>query len=101
MRTIFSCVFLVFVSCMLAAQSNPVPFVNQPLVPASVAPGSGAFTLTVHGAGFAPTAVVEWNGSQRQTVVLSNSLLQATINASDVGNAAHTAAVTVVNLGPE
>ena len=98
-RTLSACAFLVFVSCMLAAQTNPVPFVEQPLAPASIAPGSGGFTLTVHGTGFAPTAVVEWNGSQRETAVVSDTLLQATILASDVGNAAHTAAVTVVNLG--
>jgi hypothetical protein len=102
MRPIISaCAFLVFISCMLAAQTNPVPFINQPLVPATVAPDSGGFTLTVHGAGFTPTAVVEWNGSQRQTVVVSNTLLQATINASDVGKAPHTASVTVVNLGSQ
>jgi hypothetical protein len=98
-RTIFICLLLVFLSCVLPAQNIPVPFVEQPLVPASVAPGSGGFNLTVHGTGFAPTAVVEWNGSQRETVVVSDILLQATILASDVGDAAHTAAVTVVNLG--
>lgn len=74
-------VFLVLVSSMLRAQTNPVPFINQPLVPETVAPGSGGFTLTVHGAGFAPTAVVRWNGSARQTVVLSNVLLQANIKS--------------------
>jgi hypothetical protein len=92
-----TCAFLVLISCMLPAQTNPVPFINQPLVPETVAPGSGGFTLTVHGAGFAPTAVVKWNGSSRQTAVLSASLLQATINASDVANTA-SISVTVVNV---
>jgi hypothetical protein len=92
-----ACAFLVLVSCMLPAQMNPVPFINQPLMPETVAPGSGGFTLTVHGAGFAPTAVVKWNGSSRQTAVLSASLLQATIPASDVAKTA-SVSVTVVNV---
>jgi hypothetical protein len=73
-----ACAFLLFVTCLLAAQTNPVPFINQPLVPETVAPGSGGFTLTVHGANFAPTARVKWNGALRPTTVLSNVLLQAT-----------------------
>ncbi|HSY91628.1 MAG TPA: hypothetical protein VK812_09665, partial [Candidatus Binatus sp.] len=42
-----------------------VPLVNQGLIPASIAPGSKAFTLTVNGTGFASAAVVNWNGSPR------------------------------------
>jgi hypothetical protein len=80
------CLLTILLSAMALAQSNPVPFINQPLVPETVAPGSGGFTLTVHGANFAPTAIVKWNGSARQTVVVSNTLLQATINASDVAS---------------
>jgi hypothetical protein len=41
-----------------AAQTTAVSFVNQPLVPTSVVPGHGAFTLTVNGTGFAPGAVI-------------------------------------------
>jgi hypothetical protein len=92
-----ACAFLVLASCMLPAQTNPIPFINQPLVPETVAPGSGGFALTVHGAGFAPTAVVKWNGSSRPTAVLSASLLQATISASDVANTG-SVTVTVVNV---
>jgi hypothetical protein len=40
---------------------------------------------------------VQWNGSQRQTTVLSTSLLQATIKASDVAKTSSNQ-VTVVNL---
>ena len=93
----FVCAFLLLVTCMLPAQTNPVPFINQPLVPETVPPGSGGFTLTVHGANFAPTATVKWNGLVRQTVVVSDTLLQATIKASDVATA-RTASVTVVNV---
>lgn len=46
-----------------AIAQNPVPLVDQPLVPDATAPGGPAFTLTVYGAGFVPTSVVNWNGS--------------------------------------
>src|SRR5579862_5739195 len=91
------CACLLWISCGLAAQSNPVPFINQPLVPASAAPGSGAFTLTVNGSGFSPSAVVSWNESFRPTTVLSKTRLQAQITASDIANPG-TARVRVVNL---
>ena len=61
-------------------------------------PDSQGFTLTVHGANFAPSAVLEWNGSQRVTVVVSSNVLQAPINTSDL-TTANFALVTVVNLG--
>ncbi len=79
-----------------AAQSNPVPFVSQALVPASIQPGSPTFTLTVNGTGFAPTASVNWNGSSRLTAAISSSQLKATISASDVAKAS-TASITVTN----
>jgi len=47
---------------------NPVPFVNQPLVPAAVAPGGAGFTLTVHGTGFISGAAVNWNGTLLATL---------------------------------
>lgn len=81
------------------AQNNAVPFVNQPLVPASAPPGSPAFTLTVTGTGFASTAVVNWNRSPHLTEVISSTELKATINASDVAKAG-TAWVTVTNPAP-
>ena len=94
----FACLFLVLISTMMLAKSNPVPLIAQPLVPASVAPGHGAFTLTVNGAGFGPNAAVYWNGSIRSTTVLSDSTVQAQINAADVANKG-TAWVTVANPG--
>jgi FG-GAP-like repeat len=91
-------VFLAFTTASLA-QSNPVPLLNQPLVPGSAAPGSGKFTLTINGTGFVSGAVVNWNGVAHLTEVVSNSQVQATINAADVGKA-KTASVTVVNPTP-
>jgi len=86
---------LIFLCAMLYAQ-NAKPFVNQPLIPASAAPGASGFTLTVNGTGFATGAVVRWNGSDRTTTLLSSSSVQATINATDVAHAG-TASVTVTN----
>ncbi|HXM64150.1 MAG TPA: choice-of-anchor D domain-containing protein [Terriglobales bacterium] len=94
------CTCLFLCSGIVAAQSNPVPFISQPLVPESVAPGSGAFALTVIGGGFAPTASVRWNGALRPTIVLSSTKLQAKIRAIDVATA-QTARVAVVNLDAE
>lgn len=91
--------FAILASTTLLAQSNPVPLVNQPLVPASVAPGSGGFLLTVSGTGFAPGAVLYWNGSERTTIINSSSTLQAIITSQDVATAG-TASVSVVNPTP-
>src|ERR1035438_1199136 len=68
----------------LFGQSNPVPFVNQPLVPTTVAPGSSGFNLTVNGTGFVSGSVVNWNGSPRTTTFVTASQLTASISATDV-----------------
>ena len=81
------------------AQRNPVPFINQPLVPMTVKPGSKGFTLIVNGTGFASTAIVTWNGSTRVTNIISSNQIQAVINAADVLNPG-TASVAVVNPAP-
>ena len=78
---------------------NPVPLINQPLVPDAVAPGGAGFTLTVNGTGFVSGSVVNWNGSARATTFVSSSQLTATILASDIATDS-TASVTVVNPSP-
>jgi hypothetical protein len=95
----FTCLFLILVSTVMLAKSNPVPLINQPLVPTSVAPGSGGFTLTVNGAAFVSGSLVYWNGSVRSTTFLSSHQLQAQISAADVANA-NTAWVSVRNPIP-
>ena len=90
---------VVFLSTAAIAQNNPVPLINQPLNPASVAPGRNDFTLKVRGTGFAAGAVLKWNGSGRLTIVDSDKRLHATITAADVANAG-TASITVVNPVP-
>src|SRR5262245_2397171 len=74
--------------------TNPVPLINQPLVPDAVAPGGAGFTLTVNGTGFVSGSVVNWNGSARASTFVSSSQLTASILASDIAIAT-TASVTV------
>jgi hypothetical protein len=95
----FACLFTIFISTIALAQKNPIPLVNQPLVPESAKPGSAGFTLTVNGTGFSSGAVVNWNGTPRTTEIISSSQLKATIGAADVAKAG-TASVTVVNPAP-
>ena len=42
---------------------NPVPLINQPLVPDAVAPGGAEFTLTVNGANYTSGATVQWGAT--------------------------------------
>jgi Bacterial Ig-like domain (group 3)/FG-GAP-like repeat len=82
-----------------ATAQNPVPFIDQPLVPDATAPGGAAFTLTLNGAGFVVSSTVNWNGSPLDTTFVSSSQLTATVPASDIA-AASTASVAVVSPGP-
>lgn len=95
---LFRC-FLVLCSTAVLAADHPVPFISQPLVPSSVAPGSAGFNLIVNGSGFVAGAVVDWNGSPRTTLIISHDQLKAQITATDVATRG-TAAITVVNPGP-
>jgi len=98
-------VFVIFLSLSIALSAadsfaaNPVPLINQPLVPTTASPGGAAFTLTVNGTGFVNGATVNWNGSARTTTFVSGEQLTAAINATDVA-VAGTASVTVVNPTP-
>jgi hypothetical protein len=93
-------IVLVLLSTTLFAQSaNPVPLVNQPLVPSSVAPGSPQLALTVYGAGFVSTSVVNWNGAPLSTAFVSVDKLVAEVPSSDLASA-RTASVTVSSPAP-
>ncbi len=91
-------IFLILAVSPMLGQSNPIPLINQPLVPASAAPGGSAFTLTINGTGFTSTAAVYWNGSIRPTAVVSGSQVQAQISATDIAKPGF-GWVTVGNLG--
>jgi hypothetical protein len=98
MRLVRVVCMLVWLAGSFALAQNPVPFLNQPLVPASVTPGSTTFTLTVNGTGFVSGATINWNGTALVTTFVSSSQLTATVPSSNV-MAAGTAAITVKNPG--
>jgi len=78
---------------------NPVPFLNQPLVPDAFSPGGPQFTLTVNGTGFLPTSTVDFNGTALATTYVSDERLTAVVPAANIATAA-TASITVVNPPP-
>lgn len=82
-----------------APPANPVPFLNQPLVPTAVAPGSNGLTLSVGGTGFVSAATVNFNRAPLTTTFVDTEHLTAMVPAADVANAG-TAEVTVVNPAP-
>lgn len=90
---------IVLSTALANAAQNPTPLVNQPLVPASVAPGGPDFTLTVNGTGFVSGSTVNWNGSPRATTFVSGSQLTVTILSTDIATAS-TASVTVSSPAP-
>ena len=98
-RALSNCFVHVTTFLLLTSLSalSQVPLI-QSISPVSAAPGSKSFTLTVYGAGFKSTAVVNWNGSPRLTEVLTGSQIIATINASDVA-VGTTGSITVTNSG--
>jgi hypothetical protein len=98
-RLPFVCISLMIIGALARAQSNPVPLINQPLIPVSVVPGGPGFTLTVNGTGFVSGGTVNWNGIALATTFVSHSQLAATVPATNITNAS-TASVTVVNPTP-
>jgi len=82
----------------LVSAPHDVP-VTAALAPVGRLAGAGAFTLTVHGAGFTNCSVVRWDGSDRATTWVSAAQLTAAIPAGDVA-APGTHAVTVYTPPP-
>lgn len=83
----------------IAPPGNPVPFLNQTLVPTSVAPGVNGLTLNVNGAGFVSGATVDFNGAPLGTTFVNSEHLSAALPATNVATAG-TASVTVLNPAP-
>ncbi len=98
-RRCSSGLLFVLLFCVPAFGQNPVPFVNQPLVPDAVAPGAASFTLTVNGTGFVKGSVVNWNGIPLVTTLVSSSQLTATVPALNVATNS-TASITVSSPSP-
>jgi hypothetical protein len=77
---------------------NPAPAITG-LSPSFAPAGGAGLTLTVNGAGFVDGSVVQWNGSDRTTAVVSGEELSAEITAADIAGAG-VADVTVVSPPP-
>lgn len=81
-----------------ASSINPVPTLSS-LSPFSTIAGTPGLTLLVTGAGFVPSSVVRWNGSNRGTTFVSSTQLRAAITTFDL-SVAGTASVAVFNTAP-
>jgi hypothetical protein len=95
----FFCLALWFAGALAQAQSNPVPFLNQTLVPSSTAPGGPNLKLTVSGTGFASASVVNWNGTPLQTTFVTDTQLTAIIPSADIASSG-TASIAVSTPKP-
>jgi hypothetical protein len=82
-----------------SAAGNPVPFLNQPLVPDTVSPGGSGFAMTVNGTGFLPTSTVNFNRTALATTFVNQGQLTAAVPAAVIATAA-TASITVANPTP-
>src|SRR5579871_654716 len=78
--------------------ANPIPFLNQTLVPTAISPGSGAFALKVSGTGFVSGGTVNFNGTPLTTTFADSEHLTALVPAAAIATAG-TASVTVVEAG--
>jgi hypothetical protein len=79
--------------------NNPVPFLTQPVVPSSIAPGAPAFTLTVNGTGFLSNSTVDFDGAALATTFVNQGQLQAAVPAANVASSS-THSITVVSPTP-
>src|SRR5215471_2702560 len=79
--------------------ANPVPWLNQPLIPSAVSPGSPALTLKLGGTGFVPGATVNFNNAPLATTFVDGAHLNAVVPAASLATAG-TALVTVANPQP-
>ncbi len=78
--------------------SNPVPVIAS-MSDVSVEAGWPGFPLTIAGTGFVAGTITQWNGLNRPTNVLSDTLLKSVIPASDLSSAG-AAQIGVVNASP-
>jgi Tol biopolymer transport system component len=78
--------------------SNPVPTISS-LTDASTWAGWPGFPLYINGAGFVASTISQWNSLNRPTTVLSDTLLQSGIPASDLTSPG-TVQVAAFNASP-
>lgn len=79
-----------------AVPANPIPFLNQPLVPTAVSPGSGSFVVQVSGTGFVSGSTINFNSTALVTTFIDSEHLSAVVPAAQVATAG-TVTLTVVN----
>jgi hypothetical protein len=77
---------------------DPVPTIAN-LSPTSATVGGAAFTLTVTGANFVSSSVINWNGTALTTSFTSATQISAQVPAIDIATAG-TASITVTNPAP-
>lgn len=77
---------------------NPLPSITT-ITPNTAVDGSAPFTLRVNGSGFVAGSLVRWDGQNRQTEFVSDSVLRAQILAGDLVGTGQ-ASVTVLNPTP-
>ncbi len=80
-------------------QTNPTP-ITISLIPSSAVAGSAALTLTVTGADFVRSSVVNWNGVAHETTFVAATRLTAKIPADDLATPGSSATITVVSPSP-
>lgn len=102
--------FIFSPSVSFAVSKGNTPLICS-LTPSTALQGGPAFSLTVFGANFTSSSMLQWNGSPRPTTFVSSSSLVAQIPATDLvkagtfpisvsGGAASTAINFVVNPAP-
>lgn len=77
--------------------NSPVPAITS-ISPHSVTTGTAA-SITLTGSGFESNSIVLWNGAARPTTVVSTTVLQVTLSATDLQNA-ETGTLNVSNPAP-
>jgi hypothetical protein len=88
----------VTVKYVVSDAPGTTPVLNS-IGPNAVMAGGGAFRLIATGSHFDSTSVLLWNGTPRQTDVLSPTLVLAYINAADIASTGN-AVVAVYNGEP-
>jgi Tol biopolymer transport system component len=78
--------------------SNPAPAIAS-ISDQSVGAGWPGFPLTIEGSGFVAGTISQWNGLNRPTTVVSDTLLTSAIPANDLSSAG-AAQIGVVNISP-
>jgi Tol biopolymer transport system component len=78
--------------------SNPAPVISS-MSDQNVGAGWPGFPLTIEGTGFVAGTISQWNGLNRPTTVVSDTLLQSAIPASDLSSPG-AAQIGVVNIAP-